>query len=94
MQTLILSLTATVVSSTKVHSALMNLANHTLLSNNKLVSPLESIAHLATFDEIPVFGGLELRQKMLSAEAERNRATSLFQGAYTSLFKATKVVSC
>ena len=67
MQTLFLTLTATVVSSTTVHPALLNLANHTLLSNNKVVSPLESIAHLATFDEIPVFGGHELREKMLSA---------------------------
>ena len=46
---------------------MLNLHNHSLLSSNKdVVSPLESIAYIATFDEVPIFGGQELRKEMLA----------------------------
>ena len=59
--------TAAVVSATPSITGLLNLHNHSLLSSNKdVVSPLESIAYIATFDEVPIFGGQELRKEMLA----------------------------
>mgnify|MGYP006093302227 CR=1 FL=1 len=42
--------------------SLENLRNHYQLKTDQEISPLESIAHIATFDEVPVFGGHELRE--------------------------------
>ena len=46
-------------------ASLLNLRNHHLLSNNKITA-LETIAFIETFDEVPIFGGAELRERMLS----------------------------
>ena len=63
-------LTATLVASEA--SALLNLRNHHLLSTEEKITPFESIAFIATFDEVPVFGGEELRAKML-AQANKTK---------------------
>ena len=55
-------LTSTVVQSAQVPSALLNLRSSTLLIKDVVINPLERIAHIATFDEIPIFGGHELRK--------------------------------
>lgn len=47
-------------------SALLGLRGHHLLSNEEIITPFESIAFIETFDEIPIFGGEELRAEMLS----------------------------
>ena len=46
---------------------LLNLENHEQLrqAQDPEISPLESIAHVATFEEVPIFGGEQLRQEML-----------------------------
>ena len=62
MKTVTLTLAATTVASTSVPRALLNLRNHTLLNTSMEMSPLETIAHLATFEDVPVFGGFELRE--------------------------------
>ena len=41
-----------------------------LLNQLENLTPLERLAHIATFDEIPIFGGEELRAKMLQATNE------------------------
>lgn len=56
-------LTTTV--SLQASASLLNLRNHHLLSNNKITA-LETIAFIETFDEVPIFGGLEVRERMLS----------------------------
>ena len=70
----------------------MNLRNATLLNSdsNTKVSPLESIAHIATFDEIPIFGGEELRNKMLSATSKIDADFFTLEGITT----AAKKVGC
>lgn len=45
--------------------AVLGLKNHHLLSSEDKITPFESIAYIETFDEIPIFGGEELRAKML-----------------------------
>ena len=66
--------------------SLENLRNHTLLSNDLKTGPLESIAHIATFDEVPIFGGEELRQQMLQAAPSHDTISTLFD----SVTKVTK----
>ena len=74
MKSFALTLVAsTVVLSASVPSALLNLRNSTLLLKDVAINPLESIAHIATFDEIPIFGGHELRQQML--EEDKNKSS-------------------
>lgn len=51
-------------------NALLNLKDHHLLSTEEKITPFESIAYIDTYDEVPVFGGLELRQKMLKKATE------------------------
>ena len=51
---------------TAMPKSLLNLRNHSLLSSNTEVSPLESIAHIETFEDVPVYGGYELREQMLN----------------------------
>ena len=41
-------------------SALLNLRNHKLLGEKK-ITPFETLAYIETFDEVPIFGGEELR---------------------------------
>ena len=55
-------LTSTVAVSAS--AALLDLRNHHLLSKNKITA-LETIAFIETFDEVPIFGGPELRERML-----------------------------
>lgn len=63
MKTTTLLFAATVAAKPK---SLLNLRNHSLLSSNTVVSPLESIALVETFEDVPVFGGYELREQMLN----------------------------
>ena len=72
--------------------SLENLRNHTLLSNDLKTGPLESIAHIATFDEVPIFGGEELRQQMLSA-ASPSDIDSL-STLFNTVTKVTKQAGC
>ncbi len=48
-------------------SMLFNLRNHHLLktASEAIIKPFETLVHVKTFDEIPVFGGPEFRQKLL-----------------------------
>ena len=50
----------------------MDLKNHDLLEKGSdwvdEMSPFESIAHIATYEEIPIFGGQQLRQEMLLSQ--------------------------
>lgn len=62
-------LTAAAVIMTTESNALLNLRDHHLLSTEDKITPFESLAFLEEFDEIPVFGGLELRQSMLEKAA-------------------------
>ncbi len=41
-------------------SALLNLRNHKMLGEKKIM-PFETLAFIETFDEVPIFGGEELR---------------------------------
>ena len=68
MKTIALTLTlATASTLAKESSQLFNLRNHHLLrsANDALNQPFETLAHVKTFDEIPVFGGSEFRQSLL-----------------------------
>ena len=49
-------------------AALLNLRGHKFLRNNEKLRPFEQIAHLETFDEVPIFGGEDLRQTMLQTK--------------------------
>ena len=77
--------------------SLANLRNHTLLSAAQEVGPLESIAHIATFDEIPIFGGVELREKMLE-QAHQAIETNVFDlfttNVVNTVSRATKALGC
>ena len=66
------TITATCACAANVPQALQNLRNHTLLQTNKeTISKLESIAHIATFDEIPIFGGQHYREERLEQLAQQ-----------------------
>ena len=54
--------------------ALLNLRNHHLLSSQEKLNPLETIAFIETFDEVPIFGGEELRAKMLEQAGKTKQA--------------------
>jgi len=62
MKTVFLTATAATVSA---QQQLFNLRNAEVLSTTEHLTPLETVTHLETFDLIPVFGGQELRSKML-----------------------------
>ena len=44
-------------------AGLMNLRNHYLLNSDQQqqLTPFESVAHVQTFEEVPIYGGAELR---------------------------------
>ena len=44
---------------------LANLRDHHLLRTNEKLTPFERVAHLETFEEIPIFGGKEFRKQVL-----------------------------
>ena len=96
MKAVTLTLAATTVASASVPRALLNLRNHSLLNTSKDVSPLETIAHLATFEDVPVFGGFELREEMLKsiAEAKPSHFDQLTDSFFGAVTKATRVVGC
>ena len=58
MKNIILMTTTTILSLQA--SALLNLRNHKLLGEKK-ITPFETLAYIETFDEVPIFGGEELR---------------------------------
>ncbi len=55
----IILMTATTALSSQA-SALLNLRNHKMLGEKK-ITPFETLAFIETFDEVPIFGGEELR---------------------------------
>ena len=82
-----------VVGSAASVPSLENLRNHTLLSKDKFdMGPLESIAHIATFDEIPIFGGVELREQMLQASNAHD--DTLASNLISTVGRATKSLGC
>ena len=58
--------TASIALTTSQVTAQLNLPNYQLLNSNQELSPFESIAFIYEFDEIPIYGGKELREKMLA----------------------------
>ena len=74
MRTTFIALGASTVTAS---NQLFNLRNHHVLEGVTL-TPFETIAHLETFDPIPVFGGQEHRQRML--EQQRGTDEKLNQG--------------
>jgi len=58
-------------------SMLFELSDHHLLNSEEQLTPFESIAYIQTFDEVPIFGGAELRAKMLE---QARKAKSLVYG--------------
>jgi hypothetical protein len=94
MKAISLTIIAASVSAVQVPQALMNLRNHTLLSTDQVVHPLESIAHIATFDEIPIFGGHELREQMLEQSLTSTIESDISSLALSVFDRVTKSVSC
>ena len=85
----------TTVTSASMSGALLNLRNHSLLNSVQELSPLESIAHLATFENVPVFGGVEFRNEMLSRlEAVKAAESDLTTKVLNAVTKTSKTVSC
>ena len=58
-------------------SMLFELSDHHLLNSEEQLTPFESIAYIQTFDEVPIFGGAELRAKMLE---QTRKAKNLVYG--------------
>ena len=58
-------------------SMLFELSDHHLLNSEEQLTPFESIAYIQTFDEVPIFGGAELRAKMLE---QTRKAKNLIYG--------------
>ena len=96
MKSIISSTVAIVSIQAGMVPSLENLRNHTLLSTDQAVSPLETIAHIATFDEVPIFGGQELREQMLKQPSATGESDlELFaSGVFNSLNRATKAAAC
>ena len=44
---------------------LIDLPKFEYLKQDDQLSPFETIAHIKTYDEIPIFGGVEFRNKVL-----------------------------
>ena len=59
------SLTVALIAS-QAAPQLLGLHEHYLLSTEERITPLETIAFIETYDEVPVFGGMELRELMLA----------------------------
>lgn len=55
--------------------ALLELPKFNLLRNNEKVSALETIAYVNTYDEVPIFGGEEYREKVLSKGSKAKKAS-------------------
>lgn len=53
---------------------LINLHNADQLPTADQLNPMESFAHLETFDPIPIYGGEELRDRMLEEERRTKSA--------------------
>ena len=64
MKSIILPTTLALASNSA--NAVLGLRNYHLLSGEDKITPFESIAYIETYDEVPIFGGQELRQKMLN----------------------------
>ena len=58
-------------------SMLFELSDHHLLNSEEQLTPFGSIAYIQTFDEVPIFGGAELRAKMLE---QTRKAKNLVYG--------------
>ena len=58
-------------------SMLFELSEHHLLKSQEQLTPFESIAFIQTFDEVPIFGGAELRAQMLE---QTRKAKNLIYG--------------
>ena len=95
MKAVLLSSVSIVSTQAGMVPSLENLRNHTLLSADQTVSPLEKIAHIATFDEVPIFGGQELREQMLQQPSSSGESDlELFaSGVFNSFTKAGKLAA-
>jgi hypothetical protein len=96
MKAITLSTVAIVSTNAGMVPSLENLRNHTLLSADQAVSPLEKIAHIATFDEVPIFGGQELREQMLKETSTTGQSDlEVFASSvFNSLNRASKLAAC
>ena len=70
-------------------AALTNLVDLGQLNNgdNAVLSPLESMKHVYTFEEVPIFGGAELRDEMRSQGGKSQKKG--FLGNVGSFFSVT-----
>ena len=92
---LLLVVTPLSVSATHVPKRLLNLHGHEFLSSAKeAISPFESLAFIATFEEIPIYGGHELRQIMLDQipESDDSIFDRLTHSVFSSIARAAKFV--
>ena len=69
-----ITLTLVLATSVSAHESkmLFNLRNHHLLKkeSDSQIKPAEALALVKTFDEIPVFGGAEFREKLLEQQSK------------------------
>lgn len=57
-------------------NALLELPKFNLLRSNEKVSALETIAYVNTYDEVPIYGGEEYREKVLGKGSKAKRLSS------------------
>ena len=93
MKTVCLSLSIA-TASVAAEQQLFNLRNAEVLSTTQQLSPLETVAHLETFDRIPVFGGQELRSKMLQeAKGPNQEKGNIFKNLASNSLGLAKDIS-
>ena len=84
----------TLAASASATQQLFNLPNAEVLAKDQHLTPFESVAHLETFDTIPVFGGQELRSKMLQkAQNSLQEKGSIFENIASNSFGLAKNIS-
>ena len=69
-------LTASAALLAQQSNALLELPKFNLLRSDEKVSALESIAYVNTYDEVPIYGGEEYREKVLSKGSKAKRLSS------------------
>ena len=50
-------------------NCLLNLWGYHSLKNNEELTPFESVAHIETYEEIPIFGGKEFRDELIEKKS-------------------------
>jgi hypothetical protein len=93
MKTVCLTLTAA-VSVQASDFQLFNLRNAEVLGKAQELNQFETVAHLETFDHIPVFGGHELRQKMLKESSKlKEKSDDIFKNIASDPMGLVKDIS-